>query len=294
MKRLIFTSILLLFLPVLTRAESISLTVNDSIVEVGDSFSLTLSTKTDGRVNTIDGKIRIPKGATLAGMTTEGSPIEFWTISPMEATGDTVRFTGISTAGFSGERELFTLLFRTVNSGPLVFQANSLALFAHDGLGTKIPFIDAEVRVEGIPANLETPPVTPVIPDAEPPSVTTEIVTDRSGEKPVSYLLIYGRDKETAIRSYELIDHSRIIPIETPYLLDRGLFTEKTDVVVTDLAFNKTRMTLYIPGRIELFGVHPTLLQALLMLALVALGTFTLIHILEMHPKAKSRVWPWT
>lgn len=134
--------LLLLGVPDISSAASLSVSPSSGTYSVGDQISLqVIVSSTDVPLNALSGMLSFPSSLfSVQSVSKAGSILNFWVTEPtFSASSGTVQFEGVSLSGFQGDRgTVVTVVFRAlkVGSGAVSFQSGQV--LANDGQGTDI------------------------------------------------------------------------------------------------------------------------------------------------------------
>ncbi len=282
-------AILLLILPSLASAASISLVPEYTNPRTGDTMTIGVWLSTDGAyVNAIEGSISIPNTFSFIGVRQQGSVVPLWVEKPQFADG-TIRFAALIPNGYQGNPEvsgpegnLFTIEVRAVGEGEARFTFISPQAYADDGEGTAVP-----MRAESLTLRLlessGAPRTSGVVTDIEPPLAFDLISVDGAAFNHSGRVLVFAtQDKASGVLRYEVArSYLLYMPkswlqwdeAENPYFLRGGDAHKFIFVRAIDAAGNTTMAwtypTAYVSwGYLGSFGVPVLLAGGLLWLIL--------------------------
>lgn len=279
--RYLFLVLIGLLLPSLAHA-NIDLVSSSQTPEVGDAFVIDVRYTGTDFINAVEGELDIPTSLVVESIFTNDSPIALWVEHPADSKTQTLRFSGTAPGGFTGGQSLFQVIVSAQDAGSQSFSLLDASGYLHDGLGSRVRFEDTYLTLTVESFDPATPPTTVQVEDNEPPTIVAEIVVDESEPETITYLIHYGRDKETAVRSIELHRHGTTTYLTTtPTELKTGWFAQRATLIATDAAGNQSRRSVIIPGRLKLFGYSPLMTQALAVGIPTLLATLVCLHLLH-------------
>ena len=144
MKRLIFSTgvLIVLCVPTPASAATLSLTTDQMTVGIGSPFEIAVTLSTKNKVNTVGAALSIPSGLELIQMSNGNSAISFWVEQPQfDAATRMLTFSGIMPNGFSGTRQLLVLTLRanTLGTSTLSFDSTLTKVYQNSPQGTLEP-----------------------------------------------------------------------------------------------------------------------------------------------------------
>ncbi len=281
-----FFLIILLFFPTASFAAEFQLEQQLSSIRAGDTFTVTLSLRTDAdSINAIEGTIHFSPILSLADIRLQGSLVPLWISSPTEKEKGVVSFAGVLPGGYQGEGKIFTLVFKAAKKGDahLSFGSDTGA-YQNDGKGTA-----AKLSLPELSFSIGTPSGTPrtvnLEEDVSPPESFTPVVS--SGELfglTGSVLVFTTQDKNSGIVRYDIArsyykranENSLSWSMTaSPYLLIPGDSTQYLYVRAVDRAGN-TRMEVVPPQE---FSVIAFMLAWWWILLLVAMAGLVVLFV---------------
>jgi hypothetical protein len=255
-------------------AQSLSLTSAKNSYNFGDSFSVSLSIDTGGKiVNTISGAINIPADKFQILETRYGnSIISLWVERPTINSGaGAITFAGGVPGGFGGSNgPILSFSLKAKKAGSGTASLEGIKVLLNDGLGTELknislktltltikeppPAPKAEEKV--LPKPEEEKPVEEVylpLPDTTPPESFIPLVSRNQSVADNKYFVsFFAVDKDTGISRYEIMEKPLILSYitskfdtpflqgESPYVLKGQWWSYKVIVRVYDQAENYT------------------------------------------------------
>lgn len=222
---LFFVVIWLLFIPILTEAYTVEISVDT------DKES----------VNAIEGVIVLPRAALVGDISLGDSAVLMWIKSPVVENGR-VRFAGITPGGFTGKYPLFYISTDTaqVDMSQIIFE--SVSAVRSDGSGQVVP-VRLSVSYRDLPVDTEMPePFTPAISSSE------DIL---NGEK---FVVFAAQDNGTGVKYYETASTWVMSPNEdewsreiSPKVLSKTELFKKIHIKAVDDAGNYRVVTIHGP-----------------------------------------------
>ena len=259
-----FFIIVLLILPATSFAAGFQLEQQPGSVKVGDTFTATLSLRTDFDViNAAEGSVHFSPTLALVDIRLQGSLVPLWVSSPIEKEKGVVSFAGVLPGGYQGEGKIFTLVFKAVEKGTgRIFFGSDTTAYQNDGKGTA-----ATLSLPTLSFSIGTPSGTPhtvnLEEDVSPPESFTPVVS--SGEPfglRGSVLIFTAQDKNSGIARYDIArsyfqqaKESSLTWIVTssPYVLASGDNTRYLYVRAVDRAGN-TRVEIVPPQEFSIIA----------------------------------------
>lgn len=207
-------------------------------------------------INAIEGEIVFPSDLLeLQSVYDGGSIINLWLEKP-QIEKEKIIFSGIITAGFSGEKgKIFSIIFKTKNA-PIeketsgVIKINDLKILLNDGKGTEIQPLISNFKFKitsGAPLLKFL-----MADDKNPPeSFKPEIVLLPQIAEDKYFLIFAAEDRETGIDYYQIKEGGRLfINAESPYLLKNQALYDKIIVRAVDKAGN-SREVIIAPSKMH-------------------------------------------
>lgn len=225
-----------------------------SDLRVGDEVLLNATLVSDGvEYNAIEGVVTIPPVFVIDRVITGNSFVSVWLENPADFSVDTIRFSGITPAGYNQERgTVFSIVLRAVTPGSGIVGLADIGIYKNDGLGTREDirasrptFGIREIRKDELPYLIAVKDTTP------PLAFSAEIVSDHDlfdGE----YVLVWNtRDLGSGIVSYDVIERNRVFKqVNSPYLLENQRLNGKIKVVAYDHEGNNQVTEIIPPGKV--------------------------------------------
>lgn len=259
-----FFPMVLLLLPATSFAAGFQLEQQPDSVKVGDTFTTTLSLRTDlDVINATEGSVHFSPTLSLVDIRLQGSLVPLWVSSPIEKEKGVVSFAGVLPGGYQGEGKILTLVFKAVEKGAArIFFGSDTTAYQNDGKGTA-----AKLSLPALSFSIGTPSGTPrtisLDEDVSPPESFTPVVS--SGEPfgmNDSVLVFTAQDKNSGIARYDIArsyfqqaKESNLTWIVTasPYVLVSGDSTHYLYVRAVDRAGN-TRVEIVPPQEFSIIA----------------------------------------
>ncbi|MCK9351269.1 MAG: hypothetical protein WCT49_04485 [Candidatus Paceibacterota bacterium] len=192
-----------------------------------EEFLISAYVDTEGEMlNAYEGKIIFPAQFLEGKEVRDGnSLVNFWIERPSlqqpnEGKQEIV-FSGITPGGFSGAKGfLFSIIFRTKQSGTGTIQADRLRFLKNDGKGSPVP-AHASSFSFAISSEISTSsPIKPILDDAPPEDFMPFISNDPNIFDGKNFLVFSTQDKDSGIDHYEVREgNGAFVRAESPYLL---------------------------------------------------------------------------
>lgn len=201
-----FLFIVLFFFPAIAYAAEFRFERQVLPVQVGDTFivQVVLQSVSDA-VNALEGSVRFPSSVALVDVRLRDSLVPLWLSAPAVQEEGRVHFAGVLPGGFTGDGNMFTLVFKAVRAGnaQLSFGNDSVA-YRNDGLGTPTALslhTDA-VRIYDASGALRSADIAPDItaPDPFTPEVVSGTLFGFKGRT----LVFTAQDGDSGIAGYEI------------------------------------------------------------------------------------------
>lgn len=268
---------LLLLVPGITEAATLSVSINTPSLRVGDTALVSVSLRTDGEiVNAVDGGLVLPASLSVREVRYTGSVVPLWLERPEETEDGVLTFAGVLPGGYqNGGAEdsirgnLFTVVVEAVKEGggSVAIEASTRA-YLNDGKGTaRTPQREsAAVTVSGQGGVAQE-----LVADTVPPEVpTVEVVAGALFNKPDRVLTFISQDKDSGVVRYEVARSFFPLPepllvfheAESPESLDALDSVRILSVRATDAYGNESVATI-LPGGI--LGMLPSVVIVILL-----------------------------
>jgi len=139
---LILFILAIFLLPVLVSAASLSVTPNTGVYTAGSTFTVRVSTNTNGKpINAAEGTLKFnPQELSVVSINKTGSIFNLWVTEPtFSNSAGTITFSGGKPSGFTGSSgTVFNIVFRTTNANTARVSFIDGAVLANDGKGTNV------------------------------------------------------------------------------------------------------------------------------------------------------------
>jgi len=139
---LILFILAIFLLPVLVSAASLSVTPNTGVYTAGSTFTVRVSTNTNGKpINAAEGTLKFnPQELSVVSINKTGSIFNLWVTEPtFSNSAGTITFSGGKPSGFTGSSgTVFNIVFRTTNGNTARVSFIDGAVLANDGKGTNV------------------------------------------------------------------------------------------------------------------------------------------------------------
>lgn len=241
MYRFFFSSLLILFVPLVSNAATLRLETPPTSVRVGDSFvvGLFLDTQSDV-INALEGSLTFSPNLTLESIRYTGSLVPLWLTQPAQTKAGTISFAGVIPGGFEGAGaesataqggNVLTLVFlaRATGSARIAYGSDT-AVYKDDGEGTRAPLTTAPLSfavasTEGASRTAEVPqdtiapePFTPIVSPGTPFGLTGSV------------LIFATQDKNSGVERYEYASSYDSTPspgtvwqtVQSPFAIPQG------------------------------------------------------------------------
>ena len=151
-------------------------------------------------INAIEGLLVVTGDARIVDVRDASSMVSFW-VEPLTVTGNSVRFSGIITGGFTGKGNLLSVVLQGTNEGSVDISFSDVSVFLDDGLGT-----EESVDTKTVALSVSTDAVADVQDDTTPPEAFSVGVINISeeGAAPVYAAIFATDDKQTGVDHYEI------------------------------------------------------------------------------------------
>jgi hypothetical protein len=198
-------------------------------------------------INALEGQINFPvEQLDLVEIKDSNSLINFWLDKPRAAGLGAIKFSGIVPGGYSGQGEIFKLIFRTKKEGSGWLGSQQTRVLLNDGLAT--PAVVANQNLSFVIAeNFPAQDVVIVdLTDREPPEPFTPILTKIPEIGGDNYLLIFStQDKNSGLAYYEIKEGRwPFVKAESPYVLKNQKLNQPIIIRAFDQAGNERKMTI--------------------------------------------------
>jgi len=232
MKRLIilFCIIGAFVAPVSASAATLSLDIEQTVVDIGSPFDVEIVLDTEYAVNAVEAGLVIPSGLELADTSDGNTIVSLWIERPRyDREAHILHFSGIIPGGFSGTGKLLKLTLKAEVAGSfaLVFDRTRTAIYRNSPDGTPEPTTLRSLMLNAKAGTTIT--VTPTVDTAPPEAFTPVITRDPQLYDGALTLLFATQDKNSGIAYYEVsespvrkIDSNKLTwtMAESPYRLN--------------------------------------------------------------------------
>lgn len=247
-------------------------------IKVGDEVLLELPFASEGiAYNAVEGIVRVPPIFSIEKVLTGSSFISVWLENPSQFTGNAIRFSGITPAGYNKETgSVFSIVLRAVAPGNAAITVQDIGVFKNDGTGTRADIPERELTLRVRNARDGEAPYLISIKDTTPPEAFTISIGDKSLVDGKRVIVWSTRDVASGIASYDVYEGNHVFKhVASPYVLENQRFNEKIKVVAYDHAGNAAEAVLIPPGTIcigvSCFGGIGLGIAALVILAALVL-----------------------
>ncbi|MBP9710818.1 MAG: hypothetical protein KBD50_00925 [Candidatus Pacebacteria bacterium] len=249
-------------LPVCASAAELSFESEPAQPAVGTPFVVRVMLTTGAEVfNTVEGTIKVPSDLTVERVSTGGSAMTLWPISPrFVPSAGQIEFTGgvPENVGPNAKVELFTIhAFARAPGGYVLSSRNSRGYLA-DGNGTErmLPTATVRVTVSGTGGKA----YTPARDRRSPTFVVAELGQDEALFNGQYFVTFSATDDQSGVTSYQVKEgrFGSYVPVERYYVLrdqslDTPVWVRATDASgnhVTTRVVGKSASTLIVLGGI--------------------------------------------
>lgn len=122
---------------------------NQGSFPVDSQFKVDVKVKSSIPVNVFSGEINFDSNLLqVKSIDYNTSIADLWAIEPWYKNGEgTIKFAGGTTVsgGFTGDDNLITITFESVESGKVALELVNAHILEHDGLGSEVPLIDTPI-----------------------------------------------------------------------------------------------------------------------------------------------------
>jgi hypothetical protein len=269
----------LALIPFAVQAQSLSLSSAKTSYNVGDSFQVSLSINTGGKIiNTIEGVISVPLDKFQILDTRYGnSIISLWVERPtINSKEGIINFSGGVPGGFGGSNgPILSFSLKAKKAGSGAVSLEGIKVLLNDGLGTELKNISLHnlslaIKEAPKPSSKPAPagpkeeekPVEVYLPPADtvPPESFIPLVSRNPGVADNKYFVsFFAVDKDSGISRYEITEKPLILSYltskfdkpwtagESPYVLKGQWWAYKIIVRAYDQAGNYTDGTALKP-----------------------------------------------
>lgn len=273
-----------LLTPSFLLAAEVTVLPEQKAVIANAEFQTDITIDTGGEaINVFSGTLTFPDElVALKEIRLGGSVINYWVEEP-QASGQEIRFAGMTPGGYNGSRGiLFSLVFTATHEGQGTITINDPLFLRNDGHGSSAQISVGNSNINVLPPDqrrdIQVPPVT----DTNPPEPFTPVV-ERSKEMfNNAWVLIFAtQDKESGIDHYEVSEKaggllSFLAPWKratSPFVLENQATDTNIAVKAVDKAGNVR--TVYVSPK------NPAAWYANLNIWFVIVGIIALIILLK-------------
>ncbi|KND47045.1 MAG: hypothetical protein AB199_01270 [Parcubacteria bacterium C7867-004] len=250
--------------------------VTPDAATVGQEFAATMSFAPQGEaVNAVEGSLKIPEGLSVVRVSTGGSALALWPVSPAFSLSDrTVTFVGGSPgAGLPADSSslLFTLYLKAAAPGTYSIESSAVSGFKADGTGDRVA---VAVEPVSVIVGSEAVKSTAKADHAAPNSLTVALGSDTSLFDGAPFVSFFASDAGSGIAAYQAKEgwFGAYKPVDRYYVLADASAKQPVWIRAIDAEGNKrtvhvkgTGDTLYYAGLLAL----PVLLLLLIIAFLV-------------------------
>ncbi len=249
--RVFFLTIFFLLLSLPAQAASIFFKSTDNQLFPGHNLTLKLMIDSQGQVlNAFEGEVVFPdKALELLDVQDNNSLVNFWVEKPELMDPGKIKFSGITPGGFSGQAELFKIIFKAKSEAQAFVKIENSHIFLNDGQGTEA-LLSAENFYFEVSDEFDDPEVISVgIRDIVEPEIFQPYITkmpDIYGDKYV--LIFYTQDKGSGIDHYEVREGYGVFKKAiSPYVLKNQNLSSDIVIKAVDRSGNERRITIKAP-----------------------------------------------
>lgn len=268
---------LLLLAPGITEAATLSVTIDNSSLRVGDTTLVSVTLGTDGEImNAFEGSLVLPAFLTVHEVRYTGSVVALWPEAPHETENGVLKFAGLLPGGYQNGRaedsirgNLFTVVVEAIKEGDgsLAIDAGTRT-YLNDGNGTvrtpeRVSTVVSVSGKGGIAQRLVVDTVPPEVP-------TVEVVPGALFDRSDRVLTFISQDKDSGILRYEVA--RSFFPLPEPLLIFHETENPESlnmldslrilSIRAIDTYGNKSVATI-APGGV--FGALPSVLSVILL-----------------------------
>lgn len=201
----------------------------------------------DEAINAVEGRIYFPDNLLeFVNIKESNSIINFWIDKP-RAAGNSIEFSGIVPGGYTGQGDLFQIVFRTKSTGQGDLDFENVKVLLNDGFGTEASLSTDNMHFSiSDDASAGEDVIIVDLTDQEKPEPFTPIISKISEIGGDNYLLIfYTQDKGSGINHYQVKEgYGPFVDAESPYLLKNQNLDKKIVVKAVDKSGNERIVTI--------------------------------------------------
>lgn len=213
----IIGTILLFALPVISSAQTVKVSSDNSNYNVGDTFLVQVKLDSGGQpINTISGEVLIPEDIfSISNIETGGSFISLWVEKPNYVMGK-ISFSGGLPGGYSGSEDtIFSFVLKAKTTGLPIINLQNISAYFNDGRGTAVTSIklmplSLQISSNNVSTNKVYSPVTDI---TKPESLTLAISRDPAIENNKYFVSFFAVDKGSGIARYEVKESPWILSL---------------------------------------------------------------------------------
>lgn len=198
-------------------------------------------------INALEGQITFPADQLdLVEIKDSSSLINFWVDKPHLTGQGVIRFSGIMPGGYTGQGEIFKLVFKTKKEGAGLLTSQQNKVLLNDGLATPAVVFQQNFSFV-ISTDFPAQSVVLVdLTDREPPEPFTPILTKIPEIGGDNYLLLFStQDKNSGLDYYEIKEGNEpFVKVESPYVLKNQKLNKPIIIRAIDRAGNERKMTI--------------------------------------------------
>lgn len=213
-------------------------------LKVGDEVLLNIVLDSEDTVyNALEGELLIPDNFDIKNVITGNSFISVWLENPTNFNENSVRFSGITPAGYNNKEGIvFSLVLKVKQEGEEKVSFKNVLVFRNDGLGTyDTPSVNnLSLKTRDIKEGEESYIVS--VKDTTPPEEFKVTLVKDLNIFEGKYALIFSTlDKGSGLKSYDVIEGRDVFKqVESPYLLKNQALNEKIYIKAIDFEGNET------------------------------------------------------
>lgn len=236
-----------------------------SLVTSGDQFLLAVMIDSGGdQMNALSGTISVSGGLSVKNILKSDGLVPLWIEAPaISSGGSEVTFAGIIPGGWSGKRELMSLVVLASSSGAQSVSAGDLEIRANDNAASLIPVSSRPLAIQVMSG---TGTSTVSLEDALPPEpFLISIARDKTLWGGAPFAVFGTQDKQTGIDRYEAAfayfgspKASSWQKAQSPYEIPKSGLGKMLYVRAVDRAGNIRLSSVSTPGyyaRLTVFGI---------------------------------------